>query len=135
MAQEATISGADGGCQAECGTAVAMSAAGLTELFGGTPEACFHAASFALIHVLGLVCDPIAGFVEFPCSLRNASGLVNAFVSADMACAGIESLVPFDEVVEAMHKVGKAMPEALRETALGGIAATPTAKKCEKKFL
>ncbi|HHX04079.1 MAG TPA: L-serine ammonia-lyase, iron-sulfur-dependent, subunit alpha [Tissierellia bacterium] len=135
VAQEATISGADGGCQAECGTAAAMSAAGLTELFGGTPEACFHAASFALIHVLGLVSDPIAGFVEFPCSLRNASGLVNAFVSADMACAGIESLVPFDEVVEAMHKVGKAMPEALRETALGGIAATPTAKKCEKKFL
>lgn len=135
IAQEATISGADGGCQAECGTAAAMAAAGLTEILGGTPEECFHAAGFALIHVMGLVCDPIAGFVEFPCSLRNASGIVNAFISADMAKAGVVSLVPFDEVVSAMYQVGRMMPEALRETALGGIAATPAAKKLEEEFL
>ncbi|HHT19819.1 MAG TPA: L-serine ammonia-lyase, iron-sulfur-dependent, subunit alpha [Tissierellia bacterium] len=135
IALEATVSGADGGCQAECGTAAAMAAAGLTELLGGSPAQCFHAAGMALIHVMGLVCDPIAGFVEFPCSLRNASGLVNAFVSADLAMAGIESLVPFDQVVDAMYRVGKMMPEALRETSLGGIAASPAAKNLEKKFL
>ena len=135
VALEATISGADGGCQAECGTAAAMAAAGLTELMGGSPEQCFHAAGMALIHIMGLVCDPIAGFVEFPCSLRNASGLVNAFVSADLAMAGIESLVPFDQVVDAMYRVGKMLPEALRETALGGIASSPAAKQLEKKYL
>ncbi len=135
IAQEATISGADGGCQAECGAAASMAAAGLTEIMGGTPEECFHAASFALIHVMGLVCDPIAGFVEFPCSLRNASGLVNAFISADLAKAGVKSLVPFDEVVDSMYQVGRSMPETLRETALGGIAATPTAKKLEEEYL
>lgn len=135
VALEATVSGADGGCQAECGTAAAMAAAGLCELLGGTPEQCFHAASMALIHIMGLVCDPIAGFVEFPCALRNASGLVNAFVSADLAVAGIESLVPFDQVVDAMYRVGKMMPEALRETAMGGIATSPAAKELEKKYL
>ena len=135
IALEATISGADGGCQAECGTAAAMAAAGLCELLGGTPEQSFHAASLALIHIMGLVCDPIAGFVEFPCSLRNASGLVNAFVSADLAMAGIESLVPFDQVVDAMYRVGKMLPESLRETALGGIAASPAAKELAKKYL
>ncbi|NMB03095.1 MAG: L-serine ammonia-lyase, iron-sulfur-dependent, subunit alpha, partial [Tissierellia bacterium] len=105
------------------------------ELMGGSPEQCFHAAGMALIHIMGLVCDPIAGFVEFPCSLRNASGLVNAFVSADLAMAGIESLVPFDQVVDAMYRVGKMLPEALRETALGGIASSPAAKQLEKKYL
>lgn len=135
VAFSATISGADGGCQAECGTGAAMAAAALVELMGGSPQAAFHAASFALIHIMGLVCDPIAGFVEFPCSLRNASGIVNAFISADLAMAGLTSPIPFDEVVEAMYQVGKMLPEALRETALGGIAATPSARALEEKYL
>lgn len=135
VALEATISGADGGCQAECGTGAAMAAAALVELRGGGAEEAFHAASFALINIMGLVCDPIGGFVEFPCAFRNASGIVNAFISADLALAGLKSLVPFDEVVEAMDKVGRMLPDALRETALGGIAATPTGKSLEKKYL
>ncbi len=135
IALSATISGADGGCQAECGSASAMAAAALVELMGGAPEQSFHAASFALIHIMGLICDPIAGFVEFPCSLRNASGVMNAYISADLAMAGVESLVPFDEVVEAMYRVGKLLPESLRETALGGIAASDTAKALEEKYL
>ncbi|HZK10400.1 MAG TPA: L-serine ammonia-lyase, iron-sulfur-dependent, subunit alpha [Clostridia bacterium] len=135
VAQSATISGADGGCQAECGTGAAMAAAALVELMGGSPQLAFHGASFALIHIMGLVCDPIAGFVEFPCSLRNASGIVNAFISADLAMAGLSSPIPFDEVVDAMYQVGKMLPEALRETALGGIAATPSAKALEEKYL
>ena len=134
IAQGATISGADGGCQAECGSAAAMAAAGLVTLMGGDNQSSFHAAGFALIHVMGLVCDPIAGFVEFPCSLRNASGLVNAYLSADLAMAGVESIVPFDEVVEAMYRVGKMLPETLRETALGGLAATEAAKQLEEKY-
>lgn len=135
IALEATISGADGGCQAECGTAAAMAAGGISALMGATPEQSFTAASFALINIMGLVCDPIAGFVEFPCGLRNASGVVNAFISADLAMAGLTSLVPFDEVVDAMYKVGKALPESLKETALGGIAATPSAKALADKYL
>lgn len=135
VALEATISGADGGCQAECGTGAAMAAAALVELRGGTVDQAFHAASFALINIMGLVCDPIGGFVEFPCAFRNASGIMNAFISADLALAGLESLIPFDEVVEAMDKVGKMLPEALRETALGGIAASPTGKALEEKYL
>lgn len=135
VALSATISGADGGCQAECGTAAAMAAAALVEMMGGYPEAAFHAASFSLIHVMGLVCDPIAGFVEFPCAFRNASGVINAFISADMAMAGLTCPIPFDEVVEAMYQVGRMLPEALRETALGGIAATPHAKALEEKYL
>ena len=135
VALGATISGADGGCQAECGTGAAMAAAALVELRGGSVEEAFHASSFALINIMGLVCDPIAGFVEFPCAYRNASGVVNAFISADLALSGLKSLIPFDEVVEAMSKVGKMLPEALRETALGGIAATPTGKALEEKYL
>ncbi len=135
VALGATISGADGGCQAECGTGAAMAAAALVELRGGSVEEAFHAASLSLINIMGLVCDPIAGFVEFPCAFRNASGVVNAFISADMAMAGLRSLVPFDEVVEAMDRVGKMLPEALRETALGGIAATPSAKGLEEEYL
>ena len=128
-AKNATISGAEGGCQAECGVAAAMAAGAIVEMAGGSPEASFVAASFALTNIMGLVCDPIGGLVEYPCALRNASGVVNAFISADMALAGVQSLVPFDEVVEAMYAVGKSMPESLRETALGGLAVTPTAKK------
>ncbi len=128
-AKNATISGAEGGCQAECGVAAAMAAGAIVEMAGGSPEASFVAASFALTNIMGLVCDPIGGLVEYPCALRNASGVVNAFISADMALAGVQSLIPFDEVVEAMYKVGKALPESLRETAKGGLAITPTAKK------
>lgn len=126
VASNATISGAEGGCQAETGSASAMTAAALVELRGGSPEECLHAASFAMIHVLGLVCDPIGGLVEFPCALRNASGVSNAIISADLAMAGVKSIIPFDEIVDAMYSVGTALPESLRETALGGLAATPT---------
>lgn len=133
VAKNATISGAEGGCQAECGVAAAMASAAIVEMAGGTPEESFDAASFALINIMGLVCDPIGGLVEHPCALRNASGVVNAFISADLALAGIKSIVPFDEVVEAMYKVGKMLPEALRETALGGLATTPTGESLRKR--
>lgn len=135
IAKNATISGAEGGCQAECGVAAAMAAGAIVEMTGGSPESSFDAASFSLINIMGLVCDPIAGLVEYPCALRNASGVVNAFISADMALAEVQSIVPFDEVVEAMYKVGKALPESLRETALGGLAATPTGKACAQRLL
>ncbi len=134
IAKNATISGAEGGCQAECGAASAMASAAVVELLGGSVEASLNAASFSLINIMGLVCDPVAGLVEFPCALRNASGVVNALVSADLALAGVKSLVPFDEVVEAMYRVGKALPESLRETALGGVADTLTGKEVKKKF-
>lgn len=131
----ATVSGAEGGCQAECGSAAAMAAGMLVYLRNGNIEAIFDASAIALKNVMGLICDPIAGLVESPCAKRNASGVTNALISADMALAGIKSSVPFDEVVQAMYKVGKALPEALRETALGGIATTPTALKLAKKIL
>lgn len=135
VAKNATISGAEGGCQAECGTASSMAASAIVEMLGGSPEQCLHAASFALINIMGLVCDPVAGLVEFPCALRNASGVTNALISADLALAGVESLIPFDEVVGAMFDVGRAMPASLRETALGGIAATETGEEIKKKIL
>ena len=135
IAKNATISGAEGGCQAECGTAAAMAAAAIVEKIGGDVETCLNAASFALINIMGLVCDPVAGLVEFPCALRNASGVVNALISADLALAGLKSMIPFDETVEAMYKVGKAMPESLRETAQGGIAATPTGDEIKRRIL
>src|SRR5699024_1951760 len=135
IAKNATISGAEGGCQAECGVGAAMAAGAIVEMAGGTPEASFNAASFALTNIMGLVCDPIGGLVEYPCALRNASGVVNAFISVDMALAEVQSLVPFDEVVDAMYEVGKAMPESLRETALGGLATTPAGQMCERKFV
>ena len=132
-AKNATISGAEGGCQAECGSASAMVAAAIVELLGGDVDQALNAASFALINVMGLVCDPVAGLVEFPCIFRNASGVINALISADLALAGVKSLIPFDEVVEAMYKVGKTMPEALRETALGGVADTLTGREVKKR--
>ena len=110
-----------------------MSAAAIVELHGGTPEQSLIAASFAMLMVLGLVCDPVAGLVEFPCALRNGSGTINALVASDIALAGVECIVPFDEVVQAMYEVGNALPETLRETALGGCAACPSAKKIECK--
>jgi len=134
IAQEATLSGAEGGCQAECGSAASMAAAAVVELSGGSPKQSLHAAALALKAVMGLICDPIAGLVESPCALRNASGVINALTCADMALAGVESVIPFDEVVGAMYKVGKALPVEFRETALGGIAATETGKKIQKRI-
>lgn len=127
ITRNATVSGAEGGCQAEVGTASAMAAAAVCEMMGGTPEMALDAAATAITNTLGLVCDPIAGLVEAPCQKRNAMGVSNALISAEMVLCGIKHIVPFDETVEAMHRVGKSMPVELRETALGGVANTPTA--------
>lgn len=129
IARNACIAGAQGGCQAECGAASAMAAAALVELAGGTPQMLRHAVAIALKNVLGLVCDPVAGLVEIPCIKRNAAGVANAFVAAEMALAGIGSAIPPDEVIVAMKRIGDHMPAALRETAEGGLAATPTARR------
>ena len=129
IAHNASIAGASGGCQAETGSAAAMAASALTELRGGTPEMCLHAAAIALKNVMGLVCDPVAGLVECPCIKRNAIGAANAVLCSDMVMAGIKSIIPFDEVVMAMRNVGRMMNPDLRETARGGIAATPTAQR------
>lgn len=134
IAKNATLSGAEGGCQAECGSASAMAAAALVEMYGGSPAAAFHAATIAISNILGLVCDPVAGLVEVPCANRNAMGVVNAMLCADMALAGVTSIIPFDEIVEAMYKVGRLMPVAFKETALGGIAATPTALRLKSEI-
>lgn len=132
--QNANVSGAEGGCQAECGSAAAMAAAALVEMAGGTPQMSLTAASIALKNVMGLICDPIAGLVESPCSKRNSSGAVNAMISAELALSGINSVVDFDETVGAMASVGKLMHTNLKETAMGGIAATPTGIKIAKKI-
>lgn len=129
VANNASISGAAGGCQAEVGSASAMAAASLVEAAGGTPEQSSHAFAIALKNMLGLVCDPVAGLVEVPCVKRNAAGASNALTAADMALAGIESRIPADEVIEAMYKIGLTMPSALRETGRGGLAATPTGNR------
>ena len=126
IAKRASISGAEGGCQAECGSASAMAAAALVEMVGGTPQMSAHACAIALKNVLGLICDPVAGLVEVPCVKRNAMGAANALVAADLALAGIESVIPVDEVIDAMKSVGNLMVPALKETAEGGIASTPT---------
>jgi L-serine dehydratase len=135
IAINATLSGAEGGCQAECGSASAMASAAIVEMHGGTPEMAFHAAAMTLKNILGLVCDPVAGLVEMPCAKRNAMGVVNAMLCADMALAGVISMIPFDEVVDAMYKIGKTMPHQLRETALGGLAVTPTGLKLKEQIL
>ena len=135
IAVNATISGAEGGCQAECGAAAAMAAAAIVELKGGSIEQIFTSASFALKNIMGLICDPVCGLVEYPCNLRNASGVVNAIISADLALAGVEGLIPFDETVGAMGNVGKELPVALKETAIGGIAGTETAQRLYEEFL
>ncbi|MDD5938197.1 MAG: L-serine ammonia-lyase, iron-sulfur-dependent, subunit alpha [Clostridiales bacterium] len=134
IANKAYLAGAQGGCQAECGSASAMAAAVLTELWGGSPGQCAHAAAIALKCLLGLACDPVAGLVEVPCVKRNASGLANALCAAQLALAGVASAVPCDEVIEAMRAVGDAMPCALRETAQGGLAATPTGIQWKKRL-
>lgn len=127
IAQNASVSGAEGGCQAEVGTAAAMAAAALTEMHGGSPQTCLEAASICIANMLGLVCDPVRGLVEYPCQLRNATGVANAMSAAQLALSGVASPLPFDEVVEAMRQVGQALPASLRETALGGLAAAPSA--------
>lgn len=134
IASNATVSGAEGGCQAECGVAAAMAAAAAVQMRGGTNLAAANAVSFALMNCMGLVCDPVAGLVQVPCAYRNASQAVNALLSADLALAGIPGIIPPDEVVEAMFRVGKMLPMQLRETAMGGIAATPTGKSISKRI-
>ncbi len=134
VANNAMISGAAGGCQAEVGTASAMAAAALTQLRGGTPSMCAHAMAMALKNMLGLVCDPLAGLVEVPCVKRNAAGAANALTASEMALAGVESYVPWDEVIEALYKVGQSIPLALRETAQGGLADTETGRAWKRKL-
>lgn len=135
IATNATLSGAEGGCQAECGSAAAMAAAAAVYLAGGNPEISLEAAAIALKGLLGLVCDPVAGLVEVPCSKRNGTAAANALASADMALAGIKSYIPFDEVVEAMYRIGRLMSADLRETAAGGCAITPTALRYAEQTL
>lgn len=129
IGQNATISGAEGGCQAETGSAAAMASGALVHLLGGTPQMCLDAGAIVLMNLLGLVCDPVAGLVELPCVYRNAQGAVSALTTADMIMAGVRSRIPFDECVDAMFEVGKSLSETLRETGIGGIAGTPTGKK------
>ncbi len=126
IAQRASISGAAGGCQAEIGAASAMAAGGVAFLCGGSGEAICHAAALAMKNLLGLACDPVGGLVEVPCIKRNVCGAVNALTSADLAIAGIRSRIPPDEVFDAMRSIGRLLPEELRETGRGGLAATPT---------
>jgi L-serine dehydratase len=126
VARNATIAGAEGGCQAEVGTASAMASGAVVHMLGGTPEQVFNAAAMCFKNLLGLVCDPIAGLVESPCAKRNGMGAANALLCAEMSLAGINSVIPFDEVVEAMYRVGKALPPSLRETSMGGLATTKT---------
>lgn len=132
--RNATVAGADGGCQAECGVAASMAAAAAAYMMGANDEKCLDAAGFAMINIMGLVCDPVAGLVALPCAQRNASGAVNALISADMALAGQIAHIPFDQVVDSMFKVGKMLPPQLRETAMGGIAATPAGQAIYKEI-
>jgi L-serine dehydratase len=134
VANNASISGAAGGCQAEVGSASGMAAAAIVELAGGTPSQAAEAIAITLKNMLGLVCDPVAGLVEVPCVKRNAMGASNAITAADMALAGITSRIPCDEVIDAMYKIGLTMPVALRETAEGGLAATPTGRRLAKEI-
>ena len=132
--QNASIAGAEGGCQAECGTAAGMAAGALTELAGGTPAMVGNACALSIKNLLGLVCDPVAGLVEVPCVKRNGFAVAEAMLAADMTLAGITSFIPADEVIDAMNRIGKALPKSLRETSEGGLAATPTAKAAEQRI-
>ena len=125
--RNATVAGAVGGCQAEVGVASAMAASAAVELMGGTPQQCLNAASTVLMNMLGLVCDPVGGLVEYPCQNRNAAGVANALIAAEMALAGIPQLIPLDEMMATMYAVGRRLPAELRETALGGCATAPSA--------
>ena len=132
LMRDASVSGAEAGCQAEVGSASAMAAAAVTEMMGGTPEMCLSAAGMALSNLLGLVCDPVAGLVEVPCQSRNFIGALNAVACAQVSLSGVDFPIPFDEMAEAMGRVGRSLPFELKETALGGCAATPAgcAVKC-----
>lgn len=131
--RNATVAGAVGGCQAEVGVASAMAASAAVELLGGSPKQCLNAASTVLMNMLGLVCDPVGGLVEYPCQYRNAAGVANALVAAELALSQVPQLIPFDEMLSTMYTVGKRLPSELRETALGGCATTPTAcASCQK---
>ena len=134
VATRATLSGAAGGCQAECGTAAAMAAAALCEVLGGSPRQCADSAALALKNCLGLACDPVAGLVEVPCVKRNGVYAVMSIAAADMALAGIRSFIPLDEVIDAMYQIGCSMPSCIRETAEGGLAATPTGLAAKRRL-
>lgn len=135
VANNASISGAAGGCQAEVGSAAGMAAAAIVEMAGGTPQQCAEAFAITLKNMLGLVCDPVAGLVEVPCVKRNAMGAANSLVAADMALAGVTSRIPCDEVIGAMYRIGQSMSPNLKETARGGLAATPTGKAISNAIL
>ena len=132
--QNASIAGAAGGCQAECGTAAGMAAAALVELAGGSPRQIGNAVALSIKNLLGLVCDPVAGLVEVPCVKRNGFAAIEAMLAADMSMAGIDSVIPVDEVIDAMNRIGKALPKSLRETSEGGLATTATAQAIEKRI-
>lgn len=135
IANNAFISGAAGGCQAEIGSASAMAAAAAVEMAGGSPHQAAHAMALAMKNMLGLTCDPLAGLVEVPCIKRNAAGATNAIVSAELALASVESKVPWDEVISAMYNIGLAIPVTLRETSVAGLAATETGKKWKEMLM
>lgn len=134
IANNSSISGAEGGCQAEVGSAIGMAAGAVVELRDGTPQQAMHAVGLALKNTLGLICDPVAGLVEIPCIVRNGLGAVNALAAADMALAGVRSAIPSDEVVDVMLQVGRTMPSEHRETARGGLAQTPTGRKITEEL-
>lgn len=134
IANNSSISGAEGGCQAEVGSAIGMAAGAVVEMRGGTPEQAMHAVGLALKNTLGLICDPVAGLVEIPCIVRNGLGAVNALAAADMGLAGVRSAIPSDEVVDVMLQVGRSMPSEHRETARGGLAQTPTGRKITEEL-
>lgn len=134
VAEKASIAGAVGGCQAECGTAIGMAAAGVVDLLGGTTEQMGDALALGIKNILGLVCDPVAGLVEVPCVKRNGFDAVIALTAAEMAMGGIHSVIPPDEVIEAMGQIGKLIPKSLRETSLAGLAVTPTAQRITKEL-
>ena len=129
----ATVSGAEGGCQAECGAAAAMAAAAAVQMAGGSNQAAVNAVSIALMNCMGLICDPVAGLVQIPCAQRNASQAVNAVISAELALGGMTCVIPADEAIEAMYRVGKMLPNQLKETAQGGVAVTPSGKAVYNK--
>lgn len=130
----ASIAGAYGGCQAECGTAAGMAAGALVQLAGGTPEIVSNAVALAIKNLLGLACDPVAGLVEVPCVKRNGFIAVHAMVAADMAMAGVQSVIPVDDVIDAMNRIGRSMPSSIKETAEGGLATTKTGLRLTKEI-
>lgn len=134
IGRNATFAGAEGGCQAECGSASAMAAAAVVEMMGGTPKMSLDAGAIVFKNILGLVCDPVAGLVEIPCAKRNSSGAISALCTADLVMAGVESKIPFDDALSAMYKVGRSLPASLRETALGGVAVTKAGLELRKKL-